>query len=352
MTHIRFIEILKDYLNEHNISNREFSARIGITPKHLIDILSGNIELSTSIIQSIAIVTNIPAEYILKMEENYRMECEIVKFLKNNDISLTQYLNRFSFKELINNNWIKFTYIDNKMTSMMDILKYLRVSNPENLYKLDKNILYKSKNDKPEMLMLWLEKCFRIASKQNVGKYDKKNIDKLVKFILYNAIEGKFDENNLINIFNQNGIQVVLQDDLPGSKIRGAFKVNKETPAIYLTHKYKRIADIYFALLHELAHCKSDFNKAKATNLVSYDNKNSEGRADKQAVNWMVDDEYYKRIVDDINNDIKKENCFPKSFVLYRMALDNHINYYDKHYQLYNHVIDKKNSSILLKKYL
>ena len=86
MIHVRFIEILKDYLSDHNISNKEFAARIGITPKHLIDILSGNIELSTSIIQSISIVTNISAEYILKLEENYRMESEIERFLSKNDI--------------------------------------------------------------------------------------------------------------------------------------------------------------------------------------------------------------------------------------------------------------------------
>lgn len=340
MAHIRFAEILKDYLSEHNISNREFSARIGITPKHLIDILSGDAELSTSVIQSISIVTSIPVEYILKIEENYRMECEIEQFLSKNNITLTQYLNKFSYRELIKNNWIKFIHIDNKMTSMMDILKYLRVSSPERLYKLDKNILYKSKNDKPEMLMVWLERCFRLASNQKVGKYNKENVDNLVKFIIDNAKKGKFNEENLIKKFNENGIQLVIQSDLPGSKIRGAFKVNKDTPSIYLTHKYKRIADVYFALLHELAHCKSDFNKAKATSLVSYDDKSCEDKADKQALNWMVDEDYYKRIVLNYNYNINKEKDYPRSFILYRLALDKHIDFSNEYYQLYNCIID------------
>ncbi|MBE6150061.1 MAG: helix-turn-helix transcriptional regulator [Firmicutes bacterium] len=340
MTHIRFIEILKDYLSEHNISNKEFSTRIGITPKHLIDILSGNVELSASVIHSISIVTNIPVEYILKLEENYRMECEIEQFLSKNNITLTQYLNKFSYRELIKNDWIRFIHVDNKMTSMMDILKYLRVTNPESLYKLDKNILYKSKNDKPEMLMVWLERCFRIASGQKVDKYDNENIDILVKFIIDNAKEGKFNENDLIEKFNENGIQLVIQTDLPGSKIRGAFKVNKDTPSIYLTHKYKRIADIYFALLHELAHCKSDFNKAKATSLVSYDGEKCEDKADKQALNWMVDDEYYKKVITNCNYDIDNERKYPKSFILYRLALDKYIDFSNEYYQLYNFVID------------
>ena len=343
MTHIRFAEILKDYLNEHNISNKEFATRIGVTPKHLIDILSGNVELSNSVIQSISIVTDIPAEYILRIEEDYRMENEIKNFLIKNDITLVQYLNKFSYKELINNNWINFVYSDDKMTSLMDILKYLRVSNPENLYKLDKNILYKSKNDKPEKLMVWLERCFRIACNQDVGEYDKSNIDVLVKYILESAKNNLFNESELIKQFNKNGIQLVIQDDLPGSKIRGAFKVNKDTPSIYLTHKYKRIADIYFALLHELAHCKSDFNKAKATNLVSYDDGECEDKADKQALNWMVDDKYYKSILLNSSYDICKENKYPKSFILYRLALDKHVDYSNEYYQFYNKIIEFKN---------
>ncbi|MBE6148586.1 MAG: helix-turn-helix transcriptional regulator [Firmicutes bacterium] len=339
MTHIRFAEILKDYLDDRNISNKEFAARIGITPKHLIDILSGELELTTAVIQAISIVTNIPVDYIINIEQNYRIEENIKIFLNEKNITLTQYLNKFSYKELIKNKWINFTYVDDKMHVMMDILKYLRVSNPSNLYKIDKNILYKSKNDKTEMLMIWLEKCYKIASKQIVSGYTKKNIQHLVEFILDCAQKGKFEEDELINEFNTYGIKLVIQDDLPGSKIRGAFKVNKNIPSIYLTRKYKRIADIYYALLHELAHCKSDFNKAKSTNLVSYDNEKCEDRADAQALNWMVNNEYYESIVlKKINNyDAKME--YPMCFILYRLALDKYIDYSDAQYQKYNFII-------------
>lgn len=344
MAHIRFAEILKDYLDDNNISNKEFSARIGVTQKHLIDILSGEANLSTSVIQAISIVTDIPIDYIVKIEENYRMEQDIDKYLKDNNMTVSQYLNRFSYKVLKDNNWINFVHADDKMTSLMDILKYLRVPNPDILYKVDKNIFYKSKNDKPELLMLWLERCFRLASKQEVGEYNKDNIDVIVKYIIECAKAGKFNEEELVKVFNENGIQLVIQEDLPGSKIRGAFKVNKDTPAIYLTLKYKRIADIYFALLHELAHCKSDFNKAKATSLISFDGEECEDKADQQALNWMVDDNYYNNIITNNNLDIEGENKYPKCFVLYRLALDKHIDYSNEYYQLYNSVMNFNNT--------
>ena len=171
MRHIGFKEILKDYLDNNTISNKEFASRIGITPKHLIDILSGKSELTLPVIESISIVTNIPMNNIIEIEKNYHMEENINSFLKNNNITLPQYLNKFSYKNIKDKKWINFVYEDNKIDILMDILKYLRVKDPDRLYSIDKKIMYKSKNDKPELLMLWLERCYRISQEQEVKEY-------------------------------------------------------------------------------------------------------------------------------------------------------------------------------------
>ena len=98
MEKIRFANYLKDYLEFNNITNKDFANRIGITPKHLIDILSGKRDLSSQIIDSISIVTNIPADYIYKMELNYKIESDIDEYLKNNNLTISQYLNKFSYQ--------------------------------------------------------------------------------------------------------------------------------------------------------------------------------------------------------------------------------------------------------------
>ena len=344
MRKIRFIDYLKDYLELNNITNKDFANRIGITPKHLIDILSGKCELSSSIIESISIVTDIKADYIYRMELNYIFEEEIQEYLKKENLTPTGYLNKFKYKYLIENKWIKFIDKEDKLEIIKDILKYLRVKNPEKVYQIDEKIFFKSKNDKPELLLLWLEKCYRETLNQNIKKYDKKNIDELVNYIRDMASKNIFNEKELIEVFNKNGIALVIQEDIPGSKIRGAFKVHKEVPAIYITYKHNRVADIYFALLHELAHCKTDFNKAKSTNLISFNDKNKteEESADKQAYNWMVDEKYYNSIIKNKKYDISKENIYPKSFVVYRLAKDNIISYSANEYQKYNILLNIK----------
>lgn len=151
-----------------------------------------------------------------------------------------------------------------------------------------------------------------------------------------------FDKEQLTYLFNEYGIYLVIESDLPGSKIRGAFKVHKNAPSIYITDKHKRIADIYFALLHELAHCKSDFNKAKKTSLVSFEVDLLEENADKQAFEWMIPECDYQKIIHTPNYQIEMEENYPKSFVVYRMAKDQLLHYSSKEYQDYNILLNRE----------
>lgn len=341
MKKIRFKDYLIDYLEFNNITNKDFANRIGVTPKHMTDILSGNVDLSSQLIDRISLVTNISTDYIYRIEANYRFEEDIENYLEKKGLSESDYLNKFEYKYLNKEKFIKFTDFEDKTENIKDILKFLRVPSPDKVYEIDRMAYYKSNNDKPELLLLWLEKCYRETLKQTISEYKKENIEVLVRYILDCAKKEIFDEKKLIQKFNENGIYLVIQDDIPGSKIRGAFKVHRGKPAIYLTHKHQRIADIYFALLHELAHCKSDFNKAQATNLVSYETScdESELKADNQAYSWMVSDEDYNRICTDSTYSIINEDNYPKSFIVYRLAKDKKIQYSSKEYQTYNFLL-------------
>ena len=101
---------------------------------------------------------------------------------------------------------------------------------------------------KPELLALWLERCYKVVIEQKVSEYNKNNISNLVNYIREEAKKNIFDEESLIKEFNKNGIYLAIEDDLPGSKIRGAFKVLNDKPAIYI--KQKSIKDLLIYILH------------------------------------------------------------------------------------------------------
>ena len=338
----KFGRELGEFLEFKNISIKEFADRINTTSKNLIDIIKGNVELSQNMIYNISFITGIPVSYIENTEQNYKMDKVIKNYLDENHLSIRNYINRFSYKELAEEYHVKYRDARNDYAIAKDILQYLRITNPSSLTKENNVIFYKSKNDKPELLALWLERCNRIIEGQNVEKYTKENINKLVEFIRMEASTHSFDENKLIMEFNKNGIFLAIQDDLKGTKVRGAFKVLNDKPAIYITRKHKRYADIYFALLHELAHCKSDYNRAKSGSIITMlDDKETEDyeiKADMQALDWMISNKTYDKIKNNYKN--IEELDVVKSFFVYRLARDKIIKYSDSLYQKYNPLVN------------
>ena len=332
---------LGDFLAYKNISINEFADRINTTPKNLIDIIKGKIELSQNMIYNIAFVTNIPISYIENVEANFKLDKLIDEYLEKENLTIKEFINRFSYKEFSKKYNYKFSDERDYYSVAKGIMKYLRITNPNSLFKDDNVIFYKSKNEKKELLALWLEKCYRTVCNQEVASYSKENIEKIVNYIRKCAENNIFNSKELIKTFNSNGIYLAIEDDLKGSKIRGAFKVLGNKPAIYITRKYKRYADIYFALLHELAHCKSDFNRAKNGSIITVEDDeyhyDYEKRADTTAFNWMIDDKLYQSIKNSYN-DISNLNII-KSFYVYRLAHDKIISYSSKLYQDNNLII-------------
>lgn len=334
----KFGEQLRKFLEVNNISVNEFAERIDTTPKTLIDILKGSIPISQNMIYNISFITGISVNYIENVENSFYRRKKIDEFLNSHNLNISDFINSFHYKEFGELYNFSFTDIRDKYEIAEDLLKYLRYSNPEYIYKTDNKIFYKSNNDKPELLALWLEHCYRVVNKQKVPEYKKENISKIVEFIYEEAKSKKFDKERLIAFFNKNGIKLAIEPDMKGAKIRGAFKVLDNTPAIYITIKHKRIADVYFSLLHELAHCKSDFNRAKNGSIVSYidklDLEDYDIKADKTALCWMVDDKVYENIIRS-----KNYNCDNMCFLVYRLALDKKISYSSKLYQENNELI-------------
>lgn len=341
----KFGKELGEFLECKNISIKEFADRINTTSKNLIDIIKGNIELSQNMIYNISFITDIPVNYIENVEKNYKLDKTINIYLEENNLTIRKYINKFNYKELAAKYHVVYRDCRDDYSIAKDILKYLRITNPNTLTKENNVIFYKSKNDKPELLALWLERCNRIIETQKVEEYNKENINILIKFIKSEASSNNFNENKLIKEFNKKGIFLAIEDDLKGTKVRGAFKVLNDKPAIFLTKRHKRYADIYFALLHELAHCKSDFNRAKSGSIIALNDEieteDYEIKADKQALNWMIDDKLYDNIKINCNN-IENYNVV-KSFFVYRLAKDKIINYRNELYQKYNPLINDEN---------
>ena len=57
---------LKDYLEFNNISQSEFASRLGISQKHINEILNEKTEITLDMAASIELLTGIPISFIIK----------------------------------------------------------------------------------------------------------------------------------------------------------------------------------------------------------------------------------------------------------------------------------------------
>ncbi len=343
---IGFPDILIDYLEINNISSKDFAKRIDISQKHFSEIINYKKDLTIEIIRRIASITDFSLEYIVRLNEKYHEYKKIDEDLETMGKSVNDILLEFRYKDVIKTKYCEISNELNDRAVLKDILNFLRVVSPKALNDIsDSGSLFKAKDGKFGSKLLWLEKCYKETLKQDIKSYNKDNIAYLVKMINDMSSNYIYDEKKMINEFNNKGIFLVFQDDLPGSGIRGAFKVERDKPAIYITRKHRRPADIYFAILHELAHCKSDFNAAKKAAIISDDSKVVESRADTLAFNWMIDDGIY--------NTINSKYCFKdlekivskyegnKMFLIYRLAHDHNEIFNTQLYQKYNKPFSK-----------
>lgn len=329
---------LRRYLEIFNISQASFAESLGITPKHLNEIINKNIDISDELILAISLVTDFDVSYLLKLENNKKM----VRYFNKEFINkgkLKEFLKSFYLNEIEKNNWITFTHKEDPYSNGIDLLKFFKVRNFHVLEEKKKNILYK-KNDSSDdnKVLLWIARCDNLAMKQNPDKFTMSNIDLLIEYL-------KQEQNKRLNIeemvtkFNELGMYLVVTSALKGTKIRGCAKVKRDKPTIYLTTLYKDKASFYFALYHEIGHIKKNYSMAKNKCIIDSD-ENIEREADIFAIDVMIPRNIWNKVINSGN--IEKEALIqsnqykiPICFFARRLAKEGYIKYSSAFYNTY-----------------
>ncbi len=326
-----FGSMLKDYLEYNLISQSDFANRLGITKKHMNEILNGKTDISEDLMIAISLITDIDINLIAFVEAKKKLYNYLNKRFKNEN-EIKKYINSYHINEMYKRNWLILKDKDSYLQNAYDLLNFLNVKDFDTFEKYSNNkILYKKKEDADlKKVFLWITRCDCLVKNKQIDKYDSSNLSKLL-LELKNERVKKFNSSNLIKLFNKYGIYLVVEDALNGSKVRGCTKVLGNHPAIYMTTYLKEKASFYFALYHELGHVKSDYNKAKNKVIIDGDD-DIEKRADAFALNQMIEKEIYKDILDNYDNKEKicKDKKIPLCFLYSRLAKEGKINYSDE----------------------
>lgn len=336
---IGFGKYLKEYLEFYNISQSEFASRLGITQKHMNEILNGKSDITLEMAVNIERLTTIPLSFIINSEHRKKITKELLEKYDDEKTINKKMKDEFSLKELETKNWVNFKDITNPIQNYMDIMEFLKVKDLYALTKIQEKTLFKKRGIDLNKLNLWIARCDECAQNQEVKNYDSSNFAFLIDDLKNIAFKKEIDINEIQILLNNYGIYFVVEKALSGTKVRGCFKVKGKNPAIYITKNYSGKDSFYFELFHELGHCKSDFNEAKSKVIVE-GNEKQELRADNFALNTMIDPTIWKKIEDNFEESnllkISNENKIPMSFIVGRLAKVEKISYKSNLYNKYS----------------
>ena len=330
-TMIHFGKYLKDYLEFNNISQSEFAIRMGITQKHMNELLNGKTNITLEMAANIERLTGINSGFIINVENSKRMKENIIKEYGDIENVKRVLKSEYYLNELKKTKWINFKDETDVLQICLDILNFLKIKDFNVIPLLEKQVLFKKSGTDFNKLALWIARCDEIAQMQNVNEYNSCNLLFLIKDLNEYAYKNEVSMEKIRELMNQYGIYFVCEKAMSGTKVRGCFKVKGRQPAVYITDNYAGKDSLFFELFHELGHCKSDYNEGKSKIIID-GNDEKEKRADRFALSMMISDEVWEEILD-ANLDkekiekIAKKYRIPMSFIVGRLAKNKLISY-------------------------
>lgn len=325
-----FGSMLKDYLDYYKISQSDFALRLGISLKHMNEILNENTRLSEELMLKISLITDIDVNLIFYAENKKRIYFSLINKYQTIE-NAKQLYKDYYIKEMIDKKWLTLKDKESSVQTAMDLLEFLKISDLEDINNyLEKKFAYKKNNNANlTKIYLWIKHCDRLLNNQIVNEYNKENYNKLLIELNKERMK-KFNKNTLIKLFNKYGIYLIIEDALNSTKIRGCATVKKNNPAIYITTYLKEKSSFYYTLYHELGHVKTNYNKAK--NIIIIDD--NENEMDQYALNQMINNKDYEYLKSNLNfaNKFCKEKNIPLCFLYSRLAHDNIIKYNSREY--------------------
>lgn len=329
--------IIKEYLEEYGITQKELAERINSSEKHISNVLKGNNRVTEEFALKLEkVLTNVPASYWLNYEAKYREQlAREEELLRAQNWDLNELAKRFRFKEVFRGLNISLA------EQAIEMLKLLKISNYENFENVYGKMAVDFMEDggEKEAIAIWLNMCEAEIEIQNDEiddvVYKETNLKQSLGKFKILACNNKTDSsiNSCRKLCNKLGIYLVFCEPITNSKVRGALTTYKGHPAIYLSGRFKSHAHIWFALVHEIGHLLLHYSKTDVILSYEEDEGSKEQQANQFARAFFVNIEQYGEFSkqtnytsEEIRKFAKGQNILPE-FVVAMLQHDKKIEY-------------------------
>lgn len=302
-------ETIKEQISDRGISQKELAQRMGISEKHMCNLIKGNVHLTPDIAYRLELVLGVPAYFWNNLEALYQED--IVKIQQENDMDADiERSRKFPYNDIAKKNWIEPAR--GKKDRAINLRKFFEVVSLDLVStKFYKGISCRKLGGGEESyyaLLTWAQKAKLEARKIKV---DSVNIEKLKSSIpdirkMTTESPDVFCEK-LCELLSHCGIALVFLPHIGGSFMHGATFWDNSKIVLGMTVRGKYADVFWFSFFHELGHIVlGHINKTDGTS------EEDERNADEFAKNSLLPKEEYEAFISSKDFSIEAIETFAK----------------------------------------
>lgn len=333
---------IKEQLEDRGMSQKDFSVRMGLSEKHISQLINGEVRLTHETAERLEMVLGVPARFWNNLEAIYQ-EALLKAKAENEMESEKELAQKIPYKELEKEGWVP--HASKTDEKIINLRKFFEVARLDYLRKTDLQKIACRKlgaSEKSDFALLAWTQAARLAARKietmpvNIKRL-RESIPKIRQ--MTTASPSSFC-SDLEKIMSDCGIAIVFLPHIPGSYLQGATFYDGDKIVMGLTVRGKSADKFWFSLFHEIGHVLD-----RHIDKSSGPSEDDERRADQLAADMLIEPTAYHNFVASKQFDehsieeFAKDNCIDIGIVIGRLQKEERIpyskyNYLKKSYTL------------------
>ncbi|MBC1724504.1 helix-turn-helix domain-containing protein [Listeria seeligeri] len=337
-------DTLREVINDRQMTQKELASRLDLTPKHVSNIINGEVQLTPETAKKLEFVFNVDASFWNSLEKNYQ-EYKQNKVAEAKLKKQEELLKSFPVKELERKKFIeKGTSASERVNNLLkffgfvsfDALKAYTV-NDNNFAGAYRLAVSNGQVVDNNALISWIRKGDIEAAKINTGAFSKEIAESSINDLrsLTKVIDPQIFIPQLQKLCASFGVAVVFVPEIKGSKVCGMTRWMSvpQKAIIQLSLRYKTNDVLWFTFFHELGHILKH-KKEPFVTTPTYVSSKIEEEANDFAANILIPPIEYSAFIQEgdfsnssVQNFAKKIDIHP-GIVVGRLQKERYIEYY------------------------